>query len=271
MAQIAERYEVSPSTVHNWFRRASIQARPSAATLRTDIDDGDMATRYITDRQTAAEIASALGCSQSLVYARLDRLGIPRRPPKPRKSPRPTAAELRRLYDQEQLSVSQIAHRFDVTPNATYRWLHDSGISLRDRDSRERIDLDELGRLYGSGATGSELARRYNCSTTTIYRRLDDAQIPRRAAVAINRDALIDALDEGLSASDIGAAFEISVSAVCRALEREGLQTETQKKRSQASEHYLALVEEAERTGKADYETMQWLQARTTSNTRRSG
>ncbi len=262
LAEMACQFEVSPPTVHNWLRRASIPTRPSPATTRADVDDHDIASRYVTLHQTAAEIASALGCSQTLIYTRLDRLGIPRRSPEPRFSPRPPDNELRQLYEAEQCPVGAIAERFQVTPSAVYQWLRDTTIELRPGKSRDRIDPDELVGLYEAGASGPELARQYGCSTATIYRRLDDAGMKRRVNNAIDRGALIDALENGQTAPQIAATLDISISAVCRALTREGLQTTTQKKQASAREHYASILAIAERAGTGDPETLQYLRKR---------
>jgi hypothetical protein len=67
------------------------------------------------------------------------------------------------------------------------------------------------------------------------------------------------ALDAGLSAPEIAARFEVSVSAVCRALAREGLRTLWQTKRCQAAEHYATLLTLAEGSQSADGATVEWL------------
>jgi DNA-binding NarL/FixJ family response regulator len=71
------------------------------------------------------------------------------------------------------------------------------------------------------------------CSTATVYRRLEAAGVARRRPrPSVDRLALLEALDAGLSGADIAARLEVSVSAVCRALAREGLRTLSQTKRA---------------------------------------
>jgi transposase-like protein len=62
--------------------------------FRADIDDGEIIRLYTQEGHTAAEIAEQLGCSTGLVYGRLARRGVDRRPQAPRRRPGPTAPEL---------------------------------------------------------------------------------------------------------------------------------------------------------------------------------
>lgn len=73
------------------------------------------------------------------------------------------------------------------------------------------------------------------------------------------------ALDAGLSAPDMAARFEVSVSAVCRALAREGLETPTQAARRRAREHHAVHLELAEQSATADAATVAWLRRRVAS------
>ena len=69
---------------------------------------------------------------------------------------------------------------------------------------------------------------------------------------AVERTGLIEALDAGMSAPDIAARFGVSVSAVCRALTRDGLSTLSQIRRRQAAERYATLLTLAEGSPGAD-------------------
>ncbi len=64
-------------------------------------------------------------------------------------------------------------------------------------------------------------------------------------------------MDAGLSAPDIAAGFEVSVSAVCRALT--GLSALSQTKPRQAAEHYATLLTLAQGSGGADGATVERL------------
>ena len=78
----------------------------------------------------------------------------------------------------------------------------------------------------------------------------------------MGRPELLEGIDAGLSATEMAARFDVSVSAVCRALAREGLETPTQAARRRAREHNVVLLEIAERSGTADPATTEWLRRR---------
>lgn len=84
LAAMGERLGVAAQTVHNWLVAAGVPRRPNPATTRPDISDEQIIRLYGGGGYAAAEIADRLGCSPSLVYARLARRGIARRPRAPR-------------------------------------------------------------------------------------------------------------------------------------------------------------------------------------------
>jgi hypothetical protein len=79
------------------------------------------------------------------------------------------------------------------------------------------------------------------CSSSSIYRRLAAAGIARRPARrALSREDLIAGLERGWSAPEIAAAHAVSVSCVCRALDREHLVTAAQAMKQQMRLRWLA-------------------------------
>ncbi len=232
------------------------------------MSDVEVRRLYELEGWTAAEVAAQLGCGTSTVYARLQRLGVPRRPARPRRSSRPADTELRRLYLERGLSLRQLAERFSVSPQAVRGWLDAAGVPRRGHQGRtSSANSADMVALYGRGWSGPRIATRFGCSTATVYRRLEAAGVARRGPrPAVDRPGLIEALDAGLSAPDIAARFEVSVSAVCRALTREGLSTLSQTKRRQAAEHYATLLTLAEGSGGADGATVERLRQRVRSS-----
>jgi hypothetical protein len=76
-------------------------------------------------------------------------------------------------------------------------------------------------------------------SSSTIYRRLAAAGIARRPARrALSRQDLIAGLERGWSAPELAAAHAVSVSCVCRALDRERLVTAAQALKQQMRLRY---------------------------------
>jgi len=106
-----------------------------------------------------------------------------------------------------------------------------------------RSTSTELVDQYVSGCSGLQLADHYRCSPATIYRRLETAGVDRRQpSPAVDRSALTAALAHGLSAPQIAAQLDVSVTAVCRALRREQLQTPTQAARQRSTQHLTAIL-----------------------------
>jgi transposase len=250
ISQIAASLDVAPQTVHNRLVAAHIPRRPSPSTPRTDITDDAIRRLYIDRRWSAAKIAEHFSCGTSTVYTRLDRMGVAHRPARPRQDARPGDDELRRLYATDGLSVRQLADRFKVSAQAVHGWVTAAGIDRRPPGgTAPAIDIDELIEQYLAGRSGLELAHHFRCSPATIYRRLEDAGIDRRQpSPAIDRTRLAAALADGLSAPDIAAQLDVSVTAVCRALRREHLHTATQAVRQRSAQR-LAAILYADRAG----------------------
>ena len=151
-----------------------------------------------------------------------------------------------------------------MSPQAVRGWLDGAGVPRRGHQGRtSSADSADVVALYRRGWSGPHIAARSGCSTATVYRRLEAAGVARRRPrPAVDRPGLLEALDAGLSAPDIAARFDVSVSAVCRALAREGLRTLSQTKRRQAAEHYATLLTLAEGSGGADGATVERLRRR---------
>jgi hypothetical protein len=115
-----------------------------------------------------------------------------------------------------------------------------AGIDLRPSGTaRVDCDGDEFVALYRAGWSAPAIADRVGCSPSTIYRRLAAAGIARRPARrALSRQDLIAGLERGWSAPEIAAAHAVSVSCVCRALDRESLVTAAQALKQQMRLRY---------------------------------
>jgi transposase len=240
IAAIAARFGVAVQTVHNWLVAAGVARRPSPATRRADLSSREIVRLYTNGGHTAAEIAQALGCSPSLVYARLDRARVPRQSRAPRRRVRPDDRELAEVYTQQGLSLRHMAHRYGVSPQAVRDWLVAAGIARRpSRTPPASGDGHDIVGRYQAGWSGPAIAQHLGCSPATIYRRLDAAGVARRTVTAhLTRTKLIDALERGLSAPAMAEHFGVSVACVCRALQREGLMTSRQIARKRRRQLY---------------------------------
>jgi len=89
-------------------------------------------------------------------------------------------ADLVRLYCDEGLSANEVARRLGWSASAIYSRLAALGIARRTQWAHNTVDADvaELRRLYvEDGLSLSEIAARYGCALTTIWRRLRCAAI----------------------------------------------------------------------------------------------
>jgi transposase len=189
-----------------WLRRCTTglwlgeylagRVQPSSARTSTD---GEIIQLYTQRGHTAVEIADQLGCSASLVYGRLARRGVDRRPQAPRRRPGPTAQEISHLYGDCGLSLHDLAERYGVTTRAVRGWLVAAGIDRRPSGTaRVDCDRDELVALYGAGWSAPAIADLMGCSSSTIYRRLAAAGIARRPVrPALSRQDLTPARRRG--------------------------------------------------------------------------
>jgi transposase-like protein len=145
---------VAAQTVHNWLVTAGVPGRPNPATTRADISDEQIIRLYTGGGYTAGEIADRLGCSPSLVYARLVGRGIAHPPRAPHGRVRPTHAKLAHLYREGGLSLRDLAGRYRVSRQAVHRWLVAAGVDRppRRRTGRPRPHRGPLrGGLVGPG------------------------------------------------------------------------------------------------------------------------
>ncbi len=119
--------------------------------------------------------------------------------------PRPSKDDLRRRYIDERQEVRTIAEADGVETQTVYKWLHDAGIELEKRtpsDTKLPSD-DDLRRMYvREGISATEIGRQAGVSTTTVIRRLNQANITRRIAKEELRRLYVD---EGMRLDHIGA------------------------------------------------------------------
>jgi transposase len=202
-----------------------------------DISDDEIVGLYVDGGLSAAEIAEQLGCSASLVYARLARRGVPRRDRGAAHRKRPGDPELAHLYGEGALSLGDLARRYGVSAQVVRLWLIGGGIERRPRGAPPAAGHEDPVPLYVAGWSAPAIAERLGGSPSTIYRRLDVAGVARRTVKPIvSRNELIEALEAGMAAPAIAARLGVSVSCVCRGLAREQLMTRTQAAR-QARRH----------------------------------
>ena len=209
LAAIAGRVGVAAQTVHNWLVAGGVPRRPSPARFRSDIDDGEIIRLYTHEGHTTAEIAEQLGCSTSLVYGRLARRGVDRRPPGPspttwfdRTGARPPVPGL-----WAEPARSRGALRGDHPGGARRGWSRRTSTGGLVGSIGSIVMVASWSRCMEPGGRRPAIADHVGCSPSTVYRRLDAAGIARRPArPALSREDLIKGLERVWSAPQLAAA-----------------------------------------------------------------
>jgi excisionase family DNA binding protein len=140
-AEIGERLGASGRTIRTWLQQAGIALRPGWERRRRHLPPADTELRrcYHEEGLTITQLAARYGVSATTVRRWLDNGGIPRRAAG-RSSRAPSGEELRRLYQQEGLSTTQIAQRHGVRQPTAHGWLRAARVPLRPAGQPARAD-----------------------------------------------------------------------------------------------------------------------------------
>src|SRR4029453_18802534 len=112
-------------------------------------------------------ISNLLGCSASLVYFRLARLGIERRSPVAQRRG-PSDVELAHLYTERGFSLRDIGEAHGVSTQTVRRWLIHAGIDRRRSAPGSAQGVpDECVGLYQAGWSAPDIAYHLGCSSAT--------------------------------------------------------------------------------------------------------
>jgi transposase len=149
------------------------------------VSPAELRRLYEQQQLAPAEIAERFGVSGRTVRAWLRRLGIPLRPQPERRGRRlpPTAAELRRRYVADGLTIARLAARYGVGTSTVRQWLQNAGIPRRlpGRRPSQAPSREELVRLYvAEGLSTTQIGQRYGVSQPTALRWLRAADIALR-------------------------------------------------------------------------------------------
>jgi transposase len=138
-AEIGVRVGRSGRTIRVWLQQAGIPLGPHRERPRRHPPPATTDLRHCYHQKglTAAELAARYGVSASTARRWLRDAGLPRRVPG-RRSRAPSGQELRRLYQDQGLSTTQIAQRYGVRQQTAHRWLRAAQIPLRPAGSIAR-------------------------------------------------------------------------------------------------------------------------------------
>lgn len=140
--EIAARFGVCKRLVFRRLFALGVTGGRRGRLAWASLSDEALAALYWADHLTAGEIADRYGVTESAVLHRMERAGIPKREPGGKSHARfreryngghaPSAAEIARLYHEEDLSLTEIARRFSLCPWTIYARARDAGIPKKD-------------------------------------------------------------------------------------------------------------------------------------------
>ena len=141
-SEVAEELDCSTVSVERWLRRNGIETRdgsrgggsPKDAPWR---DEETLRELYVDQELPMREVGEKLGCAISTVRSNLEKHGIERRPgcgqPQHRNAPWRDEETLRRLYEDEGYTSTELAEKWDTTSVTVCNWLHKFDIPVRGR------------------------------------------------------------------------------------------------------------------------------------------
>lgn len=258
---IARRLEVSPITIRRWFAEAglpppvaTLKNRPHGSAVPIDRPTAMQLRRlYEDDRLSIAAVARELNATVHLVrtWLREDRITIRpaggshgNHPPTKVRKPAPPEPELRRLREQDRLTLGQLARRYGVHPQTASRWLSAAGLPGHLPPAGPQVSDEQIAALYQQEPiSGAEIARRLGVTDARVSAALRRQHIsidPARQAAAVRASAAARPQrpplpahlaeqavryyqDEGWSCRMIGEHLGVSQGKVRRELQRRGI------------------------------------------------
>ena len=139
IAQCAEEFATSPSTVRRILRRNDIPARPPGRRSLRRLPEQSIVSAYRDERLSVRQCAARFRASTRTIVRVLEQAGVPRRP-SGRSSPTVDDEQLIAAYVNQGLPVRQCAQRFRISPGAVLRALDRGGVE-RKRGRRPRSRL----------------------------------------------------------------------------------------------------------------------------------
>jgi DNA-binding transcriptional regulator LsrR (DeoR family) len=239
---IANQFGCSSQRVRDQLRRAGVVLRPRGNTKEPaePVSAQRLHDLYHGQGLSQRQIGERLGFSGSGVSKLLRRYGVSARPrgTVPPLPPEPELeADLRRLYEDEHMSLAEIGARYGRGPDWVRSRVVRAGATIKRRSGpRPRFKLtgERLWQWHvDEGLSVVQIAERVGCHPQTVRFRLRQASIPlRRAARSTNRglvpltDELLRRLyyDEELTTREIADRLGCSATRISKALRRSGIQ-----------------------------------------------
>jgi len=169
-AALGREYGVSYGAVRYRMAAMGVPAAVHAPRVLVGVPAADVARLY-QGGLTVGSIADLHGVSRWTISARLDSVGVARRPAG-KHLPLDEAAA---LYEDGE-SLAAIGARYGMNASTVHGKLTAAGITLRPPGARRiPVPVGEAASLYAGGQTMAQLADRYGVCETVIYNRLTEA------------------------------------------------------------------------------------------------
>lgn len=233
VVEIAEKLDCNHSTIGYWLGKHGIETRGSSSRHRNLENDSSVEEEYphrdpdllhhlyIEEEKSISDIASELGTDRTTIRKYLHRHNLYEESEEfnisdidydvPEDSPWKDGELVRLLYEEHDVSTTQMAEIFDCSSATTSTWLDKHDIETRRR--YDRPSKVELRRLYhDKGLSASKIAHRLDVNATTVYRWLREAGIETKD--------ISDYLNEKLKDEDLMRHLyveeQLSVIGICR-------------------------------------------------------
>jgi transposase-like protein len=121
-SQIGELYDLSTTTILNLCREYGVKPRTKGKAKILHPTEEELMNDYCVSGLSTNHIAKKYGVSQCMISLRLKKYNIETRSKGRVSTKVPEKEELMKLYNQEQLSLKQIAGKFDVTKQKVISW-----------------------------------------------------------------------------------------------------------------------------------------------------
>ena len=187
--EIAEKCNVSTSTIGNWMDRYGMERR-SQNKLSSDSykpTEKELDQWYNEEELSTIQIAEKCNVTNGTIGKWMDKYGMERRSQNKLSSDayKPNKEELDKWYNEERLTTIQIAEKCNVTHPTIGRWMDKYEMERRSQNKLSsdayKPNKEELHQWYNEeGQTLSEIAEKCNVIDSTIGRWMDKYEMERR-------------------------------------------------------------------------------------------
>lgn len=178
MEEIAIEFKCTKTTISEKFRQYGIKSK----SRKINIPKKVLEKRYVQDKESAQSIAKDFNTTFELIYKRLKEYNLPVRG---RRIPIPLSrAELGDMYTVQCMTIQQISAKTGISRDLIRGNLKRFNIPIRPDNATKRVnkipkkDLEDM--YVRQGCHVNEIGRKFEVSKYTVYRQLDEYDIPRR-------------------------------------------------------------------------------------------